>query len=533
MARPKTRLNQSKKRLRRPAALLARLQEQCRQGGAQGECVEGRQQHRDGDGDGELLVKPSGNSGNERGRNEHRGEHQGNADHGSGDLFHGLEGGLFGRHPVFDVTLYGFHHDDGVIDHQADGEHQAEQREGVDGEAEQREEDEGADQRDGNGQQRNQCGAPALEEDVHHHDHQQDGDSQSLDNFADTLADGARRVERDIVVHACREARFHLGHQLLDAVGGVDGVRPRQLINRDDGTGVPIEPPGDGVILAAEFDAGHVLHADGTAIGGFANHDLAELVGGCETPLRSHGVGELLPWGDRFTAHLPGGIHRVLCLNGAHYFGDCDSQLGKLIRLHPQPHGILPGAKNLYTADAAQAGQLVVEIDVGVVREKLRVVGPIWGVQADEHQRRGDRFLHRDPVVVHFRRELRGGQGLAGLRQDEVDIGVGLHVEIDHQLHLTIGGGVGGIHVVHVVHAAHLLLDGRRHRLFDGLGVGAHIGGAHEDFGRGDGGEQSDRQPRDADRTHDHQNDGNDHRHDGAVDKEFRHINYLPWLRRC
>ena len=41
------------------------------------------------------------------------------------------------RQPFFDVVLHGLHHDDGVVHHQADGQHQAEQRERVDGEAEQ------------------------------------------------------------------------------------------------------------------------------------------------------------------------------------------------------------------------------------------------------------------------------------------------------------------------------------------------------------------------------------------------------------
>ncbi len=48
--------------------------------------------------------------------------------------------------PRFDVVLHGFHHDDGVVDHQSNGQHQSEERERVDGEAENREDDECADQ---------------------------------------------------------------------------------------------------------------------------------------------------------------------------------------------------------------------------------------------------------------------------------------------------------------------------------------------------------------------------------------------------
>ena len=47
---------------------------------------------------------------------------------------------------MFHVVLNGFDHDDGIIDHEADGQNQAKQRQGVDRESESREKDEGPDQ---------------------------------------------------------------------------------------------------------------------------------------------------------------------------------------------------------------------------------------------------------------------------------------------------------------------------------------------------------------------------------------------------
>ena len=55
------------------------------------------------------------------------------------------------RQPVLDVMLDRLDHDDRVVHDQADREHQTEERERVDGEAEQREEHERADERDGHG----------------------------------------------------------------------------------------------------------------------------------------------------------------------------------------------------------------------------------------------------------------------------------------------------------------------------------------------------------------------------------------------
>ena len=52
---------------------------------------------------------------------------------------HGLQGRVARRHALFDVMLHRLHHHDGVIHHQADGQHQPEQRKRVDGKAQHRE----------------------------------------------------------------------------------------------------------------------------------------------------------------------------------------------------------------------------------------------------------------------------------------------------------------------------------------------------------------------------------------------------------
>ena len=100
-------------------------------------------------------------------------EHERDADDRSGDFLHRLEGGFLGRKPMLDVMLDRFDDDDGVVDDQADGEHEAEERERVDGEAEQREKHERADQRNRHGQQRDQRRAPALQEDEDDEDDEQ------------------------------------------------------------------------------------------------------------------------------------------------------------------------------------------------------------------------------------------------------------------------------------------------------------------------------------------------------------------------
>ena len=103
------------------------LEQQRRERGRKSERVEGRNQHRDRNGYGELLIQPAGDTGNEGRRNEHRGKNQRDSHDRAADFFHGLYGCGLGVHAFVDVVLDSFHNDDGVVDDQADGEHQTEE----------------------------------------------------------------------------------------------------------------------------------------------------------------------------------------------------------------------------------------------------------------------------------------------------------------------------------------------------------------------------------------------------------------------
>ena len=89
------------------------------------------------------------------------------------DLVHGAMRRVARRQAVGDVALDVLDHDDGVVDHDADGQHQAEQRQGVEREAERRHDGEGADQRHRDRDQRDDGGAPVLQEDEHDDDDQE------------------------------------------------------------------------------------------------------------------------------------------------------------------------------------------------------------------------------------------------------------------------------------------------------------------------------------------------------------------------
>ncbi len=82
--------------LQRAGALLLRLEEQGAEGRGEGKGIEGREDDRDGDGHGELLVELAGNAGDEGRRDKDRRQDDGDGDDRAGDLLHGLEGRILG-----------------------------------------------------------------------------------------------------------------------------------------------------------------------------------------------------------------------------------------------------------------------------------------------------------------------------------------------------------------------------------------------------------------------------------------------------
>ncbi|KAG1084477.1 hypothetical protein G6F40_014481 [Rhizopus arrhizus] len=123
-----------------------------------------------------------------------------------------------------------FHGNDGVVHQQADGQHHAEHRQGVDGIAERGQHAERAQQHHRHGQRGDDGGAEVLQEQVHHQEDQDDGFHQRLEHFMDRQADERRRVVRIDDVHARREIRLQV----------VDGVAHR--LRRANADRIPGRP---------------------------------------------------------------------------------------------------------------------------------------------------------------------------------------------------------------------------------------------------------------------------------------------------
>ena len=142
----------------------------------------------------------------ERAGHEHRRQHQADRDDRPGHLVHGPDRGVARGHAVLDVVLDRLDDDDRVVDHDADGQHQAEQREVIEAEAHRGHDREGADDRHRDGDQRDDRRPPVLEEQQHDDRHQDDRVAQGLEDLADRLADERRGVVADLVVEPVGEA---------------------------------------------------------------------------------------------------------------------------------------------------------------------------------------------------------------------------------------------------------------------------------------------------------------------------------------
>ena len=210
--------------------------------------------------------------------------------------------------------------------------------------------------------------------------------------------------------------------------------------------------------------------------------------------------------------------------------GRGDAELAPVLSgLHPDAQRVL-AAEDLHAGDAFDAGDLVLQVDDGVVGEKILAQLAAGRVDGHQHQRRGQRLLHGEAGGGDLRRQLRLRLVDAQLRQHLVDVGIGLDIEVDEELdHAVVGAD--RVHVDHVVDAVHLLLDRRGDGLREGLGVGARIG------------RRSPESPAERYRetatvgsvsidtsAEDHGQDGDDDGDNGPADKEFRHR--LPPCRR-
>ncbi len=226
------------------------------------------------------------------------------------------------------MSFDGFDDHDGVVHHQPNGQHQAKQRQRVDGKAQQRKHGEGANQRHRHSQQRNQAGPPALQEHINHQHHQHQRFQESLGDFPNAFAHRSCGVERDDIIEVGWETLLQLGHALLDGGGGFEGVGAGQLIQGHDGRGLAVEPADDVVVLRPQFHPGDVSQPHQRPVRIGAQDDFTKLLLRLQAALRAHRISEFLSRRHWMAADAPGRVDGVLVVHGANDLRNGDVQRG-------------------------------------------------------------------------------------------------------------------------------------------------------------------------------------------------------------
>ena len=352
------------------ARLLGQMgfEEDRAEGRAQGEGHEKGDAGRRGDGDRELAEELAGDAGDEGRGDEDGGQHQGDRHQRAADLVHGLVGGLARRHPRAQIPLDILHHHDGVVDHDADGEHEAEEREIVEGEAQGLQEGEGADQGDRDGDNRDDRSAPGLQEQQHDDDHKARRLVDRLEHLIHRFGDELRRIVDDPVFHPRGEGFRQLGHGRFEAMGCVERIGAGLLEDSQRHGGAAVEIAVDAIVLGRELDPRDVAQPRHPPVGIGIDDDIGELprldeaAQGLDIQLEVALIGH-----GRLVQHARSDLD-VLGPDRRDHVAGREAPGGDLGRVDPDAHGIVAGPEDDHIADAFEPRQHILDLQGRVIR---------------------------------------------------------------------------------------------------------------------------------------------------------------------
>ena len=318
------------------------------------------------DGDGELLEELTGDTAEECRWHEHRAEHQRDRHQRAADLLHGFQRRIAPAHALPEMAFDILDHDDRVVDHDADREHEAEQRKIVDAKTERGHRREGADQRHRDGRDRDDRRPPALQKYQHDDDDQNHRLIDGLDQFMDRLGDEFGWIVADIVVEPLRKACLQPGHGIGDALGRGQRVRAGALGHQHRDRGLAQQEAVGGIIQRAKLDPRHVAQPHDAAVLAGLDDDVLELRG----ILQPAGEGQVRlegAVGDRRAGELAAGDLQILGADRGNDIARGQAQVGDLVGIEPQPHRIVARAEDLDVADAVEPQQLVTNLQQRVI----------------------------------------------------------------------------------------------------------------------------------------------------------------------
>ena len=291
-----------------------------------------------------------------------RDQHQRDGDERAADLVHGLVSGLARRQALAQIALDVLDDDDRVIDDDADREHETEQRQSVERDPHRRHDGERADQRHGDGDDRNDRGAPRLQEQDDDHDDEQHRLEQRPHHGIDRRLDEVGRIVDHRIADARREVLGQSAHLGLDGPSRRQRVRARPLKDDEGGRHLVIEVSVDRVVLRPELDARDIAHAHDRPVGAGLDDDVLELVGRRQPAQRLHRELEAAWRGRRRLVDGAGGNLQVRGAQRCDDLARGETDGRDLRRVEPYAHRIVARTENVDVAHAVDAEQHVLHV---------------------------------------------------------------------------------------------------------------------------------------------------------------------------
>ncbi len=373
---------------------------------------------------------------------------------------------MLGLHVAVDVL----DHDDGVVHHQSDRQHQRQQRQQVDRIAQRQHRGEGADQRKRHRDHRDRDRTqPAQKQEDHRTDDQQRLD-QRLDHLVDRRLDEFGGVVGDLAGQPGRQLLLDGRQHLAHAARHVEQVGLGRNLDADEQRVLPAEGHIEVVVLGPQRHVGDVLQPHDRAVA-LRDHQVAELADRVK-------VG---PGAQVDADHLPlAGAERGQVVVGGQrggHVGRGDPVRRHPVRVEPGAQREQARAQDLRVLDALDRIQLRLDYPVQVVGDV--VGGHRLAVEAQVH--RIERFsdLRRQHRLLRLRRQL---------ILDRVDLGrdvgqraVGVVVQAQRRGDHRLPGEAVGRHVVDTLRLGDRGLQRLRDKARNRLGVRTVISGADGD----------------------------------------------------
>ena len=313
--------------------------------GRQGQRDQKRQQQGDADGDGEFAEQQPDISAHQEQRNKHRDQRQRDRHDGEADFAGTLQRRFVGRGASLHVPDDVLDHDDGIVDHETHRNRQRHQRQIVEAVAEFVKDTEGADQRQRNGDRRDDRGPEVSQEDEDHHHHQRDREDQRELNVVDGCANRIGAVGDDMDLDGGWDRRLQHRHHRLDPLDRVDDVGAGLALDRHDDRALVVVPAGDQVVFRRADRAADVADADRRAVS-VGDHQIGVIVRVQQLVVGVQRIG-LARAVERAFRHVDIGLAE----RRANVF-EIDAARGKRLRIELHAHGGLLLAAKADEADA-------------------------------------------------------------------------------------------------------------------------------------------------------------------------------------